>query len=570
MFVSHTSELRDFPNGKSYIAAVERAISACGHVIVDMADFPASDQPAAELCAERVRGCQVYVGVLGTRYGSPVPDKPEVSYTELEFDTATEAALDRLVFMLDIHATEVEIPPARLTDHESGARQEAFRSRVQASGLVTQNFTDPGTLGQLVERSLRELADRRRRRGGNQGGQPPICQLPATPADFSGRSEELAQLAQWLSDETEGQKPSVAVIHGMAGVGKTALVVRAGHLHADHFADGQLFADLHGHTAGLPSAGPGEVLESWLRAMGVPSGEIPEAEDARAALYRSFLASRRTLVVLDNAVGESQVRPLLPGTDGCRVLITSRHQLAGIEGAASMGLDIMLEADAVELFTRIAGADRVAGQEREVRRIVQLCGGLPLAVRIVGARMRLRNHWKPAELARRLEDKQRALSEFHVGDLSVSAAFFLSYQELAAEERRLFRLLSLHPGADAELATAAAAANRSRTATETLLDSLVDAHLVDGLAGALQVPRSAARLRPLAHRRRGRRCGARDSAPADGRPLCRRSRRGGGAYPDASRPPSGAGAHRTGDLRAGHDLARCRAPQPHREHPGGR
>ena len=114
VFVSHTSELRDYPRAGSYVAAVERAISACGHVIVDMADFPAADQPPAELCAERVRECDVYVGVLGTRYGSPVRDRPEVSYTELEFETATEAGLDRLVFVLDADAEDVGIPPSRL------------------------------------------------------------------------------------------------------------------------------------------------------------------------------------------------------------------------------------------------------------------------------------------------------------------------------------------------------------------------------------------------------------------------------------------------------------------------
>ena len=120
MFISHTSELRDFPKGTSYVAAVERAISAAGHVIVDMADFPAADQAPAQLCAERVRGCDVYVGVLGTRYGSPVRDRPEVSYTELEFDTATEAGLDRLVFLLDTDADDVGIPPSRLIDREFG------------------------------------------------------------------------------------------------------------------------------------------------------------------------------------------------------------------------------------------------------------------------------------------------------------------------------------------------------------------------------------------------------------------------------------------------------------------
>jgi Domain of unknown function (DUF4062) len=131
VFLSHTSELRNFPaGGKSYVAEAERAISAAGHVIVDMADFPAADQPAAQVCAEKVRGCDVYLGVLGTRYGSTVRDKPEVSYTELEFDTATAAGLPRLVFVLDTTAADVGIPLVQLIDHKFGDRQEVFRTRV--------------------------------------------------------------------------------------------------------------------------------------------------------------------------------------------------------------------------------------------------------------------------------------------------------------------------------------------------------------------------------------------------------------------------------------------------------
>ena len=162
VFISHTSELRDFPEGMSYVVAVERAISAAGHVIVDMADFPAADQPPAHVCAEQVRGCDVYVGVLGTRYGSPVRDKPEVSYTELEFDTATEAGLYRLVFLLDPDVKGVGIPQSALIDREFGDRQAAFRRRVQDSGLTTRSFAHPAALGQLVERSLRDLAGARR------------------------------------------------------------------------------------------------------------------------------------------------------------------------------------------------------------------------------------------------------------------------------------------------------------------------------------------------------------------------------------------------------------------------
>jgi Domain of unknown function (DUF4062) len=162
VFLSHTSELRDFPRGASYVAAVERAVSAAGHVIVDMADFPAADRPAARLCADRVRGCDVYVGILGTRYGSPVRDMPEVSYTELEFDSATEAGLDRLMFVLDTDADNLGIPASRLIDREFGDRQDAFRGRVRDSGLVTGSFANPDMLGQLVERSLRDLVQTRR------------------------------------------------------------------------------------------------------------------------------------------------------------------------------------------------------------------------------------------------------------------------------------------------------------------------------------------------------------------------------------------------------------------------
>jgi tetratricopeptide (TPR) repeat protein len=235
VFVSHTSELRDFPKGTSYVAEVERAIAAAGHVIVDMADFAAADEAPARLCAERVRDCDVYVGVLGTRYGSPVRGRPEVSYTELEFDTATEAGLDRLMFLLDTAAADVGIPLAASIDREFGDRQDAFRRRVRESGLTTQSFANPAKLGQLVERSLRELADtRRRERSGIEREQIPAEPQPVraskfvnpppalAPTWFQDRQVETGLLAKYVTD------PGIAlvIVAGRGGIGKTAMVCR--------------------------------------------------------------------------------------------------------------------------------------------------------------------------------------------------------------------------------------------------------------------------------------------------------------------------------------------------------
>jgi tetratricopeptide (TPR) repeat protein len=235
VFVSHTSELRDFPPGGSYIAEVERAISAAGHVIVNMADFPATDTPAADVCIRRVEECDVFVGVLGARYGSPVRDYPQVSYSELEFDTAAAKQLPRLMFTLDLDAEVVGLPVKALQDLEHGARQNVFRDRVRNAGLVKASFRNPDDLRGRLADSLRELADTRRRidAGLNREKQPaeprPAAgtkfvnpQPMSAPIYFADRHVESGLLGECLADP--GMR--LVTVVGRGGIGKTAMVCR--------------------------------------------------------------------------------------------------------------------------------------------------------------------------------------------------------------------------------------------------------------------------------------------------------------------------------------------------------
>ncbi|WP_326643423.1 NB-ARC domain-containing protein [Nonomuraea fuscirosea] len=270
---------------------------------------------------------------------------------------------------------------------------------------------------------------------------------------------------------------TVSAIDGMPGVGKTALAVRAAHLLAPHHPGGQLFLNLRAHSQDDPPLDPADALDRLLRALGLPGEHVPERLDDRAGLYRSLLAERRVLVVLDDAASEAQVRPLLPGGGGCHVLITSRRRLSGLDVTHALSLDPLPAADAITLFARTAGAGRVAGSPRHLlAAVVEHCGRLPLAIRVTAARLRSHPTWRLTHLLDRLGDPRQPL---RAGQRSVTAALDLSYRNLDEPQRQAYRLLGLNPAADHAVGAAAALMDTHPVRTERLLEQLLDAHLIE-------------------------------------------------------------------------------------------
>jgi DNA-binding SARP family transcriptional activator len=301
--------------------------------------------------------------------------------------------------------------------------------------------------------------------------------LPSDVPDFVGRSAELTRLLTTAGPE-DGPT-AVVTIDGMAGVGKTAFAVRAAHRVAGRYRDAQLFVDLHGHNAGRRPADPAVALDVLLRAVGVAGERIPPGLDERAALWRTELIDRRVLIVLDDAADAAQVRPLLPGGSGCLVLVTSRRRLTDLDASDTLSLDVLPHADAMALFTRLAGEGRAAAETAAVAEVVQACGCLPLALRIAGGRLRGRSSWTVGHLSRRLREHRPWLDEFATGDRSLTAAFTLSYERLSPDRQHMFRLLGLLCSTNVEAHQAAALADVRLDRAERLLEDLVDVHLLE-------------------------------------------------------------------------------------------
>lgn len=298
-------------------------------------------------------------------------------------------------------------------------------------------------------------------------------QLPPDVDHYTGRREHLDVLAGLFGPGD--QAPAVVAITGKPGLGKTALAVRSAHRLASRFPDGQLYVDLQG--AGPQPRDPAEVLARFLRDLGVAGMDLPVSLEERIGLFRDRTATRHILVVLDNAAGEEQLRPLIPGNPECGVLITSRRRLTGLDMRGLIDLDGLADADALALLSDLA--PRVPAGDEAARKIVQLCGGLPLALRIVGTKLRSRPHQTPADLAARLADERSRLDELVGGDREVRASFLLSYASLEPAQQRAFRLLGAMPDTGFAAWAASAALGEDFRTTERLLESLVDVNLME-------------------------------------------------------------------------------------------
>ena len=315
-------------------------------------------------------------------------------------------------------------------------------------------------------------------------GRPLPAQLPHHVPDFTGRDAELDRLDALLTrDHDTATGMVVTTITGTAGVGKTALAVHWAQRISERFPDGQLYVNLRGFEPTGSAVAAAEAIRGFLDAFGVPPQQIPTGLEAQAALYRSLLAGRRVLVVLDNAADEDQVRPLLPGSPACLVIVTSRNELPGLivtEGAHPVFVDLLSTAEARQLLSRRVGESRVSAEPKDVDNIITLCAQLPLALMLVAARAATHPGFRLAALAAELRDAGGSLDAFDGEDqvTNVRAVFSWSYQRLSEAGRRLFRLLGLHFGPDIARPAVASLAGMSREQIRPMLAELARAHLV--------------------------------------------------------------------------------------------
>ena len=303
--------------------------------------------------------------------------------------------------------------------------------------------------------------------------------LPRDIASFTGRRQELQELVDAATDAADsGGTVGVHAIGGMAGIGKTALAVHAAHRLAGRFPGGQIFLPLHGHTPGRQPVGPADALASLLLTIGLPAAQIPAGLEARTGLWRDRLAGRQLLLVLDDAADSEQVRPLLPGAGGCLVLVTSRRRLSALEEARTISLDTLLPEEAAGLLVRLAVRPGLSSADPAVREITRLCGYLPLAIGMLARQLYHHPVWTVAGRAAELAAAVDRLELLATENVSVAAAFDLSYADLAPDQQLLFRRLGLYPGADIDGYAAAALDGTGLGQARRSLEALYDQYLL--------------------------------------------------------------------------------------------
>ncbi|HET9170920.1 MAG TPA: BTAD domain-containing putative transcriptional regulator [Actinospica sp.] len=425
----------------------------------------------ADLAAETLRLAESRVAVLEERVEADLAlGRHEELVGELRQYAAQHPLRERITGSLMVAC------------YRSGRQADALAAyRALRSALVGELGVEPGAaVRELHERILNADPELREGRVARpQSARRTPRQLPAAPGHFTGRSEELGALKALVE---HGDQPVgtvvICAIDGMGGIGKTALALHAAHLLADRYPDGQLFLDLHGYTKGMEPRDPADALAVILQSLGVPSRQIPPALDARAALYRDRLADTRTLVVLDNAASDEQIRPLLPGGSECTVLITSRTRLRSLDDAYIVPLDLLPVEHAVTLLRAMAGPRHSGVDDAVFGQIAELCGRLPLALRIAGGLLRRRPAWTAEHLIEKLKEGGPGLGVFRDAKGDLTGVFDLSYRTLPDGQRLLFRRLGLLPGQDTDAYAVAALLGWDTDDAEQALQDLVDHHLL--------------------------------------------------------------------------------------------
>ncbi|WP_030672281.1 BTAD domain-containing putative transcriptional regulator [Streptomyces rimosus] len=390
-----------------------------------------------------------------------------------------------LAALWEQHPTDEDlVAQLMIANYGCGRQADALRAyETTRRRLATELGTAPGAALARIHRHILDgaPADRLLPRGAPPPaaaapgpGAPPVPDNLPSHGELVGREDELRVLTSPVRD---GAVIALQAISGMAGVGKSLLAVHLAHRLAQRYPDGRIYLDLCAHAPGRPPLTPEAALAALLRVLGVPAGGIPRDLDALTSLWRALLSSRRAVVVLDDAAGPDQVRPLLPVGSRSLTIITSRRRMAGVPGVRPVFLDVLPPQDAATLFVRLVGDDR-AGDPSEVATVVRLCGRLPLALELAAGRLVSRPSWTTAHLLQRLSRGPGRLGEIRDPYRDIARVFEMSYCTLDDGQRTVFRLLALHPGPQFGPHAAAALTGLPLDAAERTVEALLDAHLV--------------------------------------------------------------------------------------------